>query len=412
MKICVYNLGCKVNQYENDVLVHSLCNQHEVITTLDFADLYILNTCAVTNEGEKKSRQVLSKIYKINPKAKIIVCGCASQKNPQQFLDKPNVVAVFGNVNKTKAELLLNAVGNNVTELKTEYEEGISTSKRTRSYLKIQDGCNNFCSYCIIPYLRGRSRSRQLDCIKKEAQLLSTTSKEIVLVGINLSDYKINNELALVDVVEELSQLPVRVRLGSLEVNIITEDNLLRLKKVTNFCPHFHLSLQSGSNNVLKKMNRHYTREEFISKCNMIYKIFPNASITTDVIVAFPTETDEDFLQTIDLIKKVNFYSVHFFIYSKRDGTVASRLPIINGSIAKNRENKLKEVVDLSRIAFLTKHINNEITMLTEDYDGGFTQGYSENYIKCYLDEKLDNNQFVKVKPVKIYKEGYIVRRI
>lgn len=412
MRVCIYNLGCKVNQYENDVLVQSLSQQHEVITSLDFADLYILNTCAVTNEGEKKSRQVLSKINKINPNAKIIVCGCASQKNPQQFLNKHNVVAVFGNANKINANLLLNGVGNNVSKLKTEYEEGISASQRTRSYLKIQDGCNNFCSYCIIPYLRGRSRSRQLECIKKEAQILSKTSKEIVLVGINLSDYKINGKNALIDVVESLSDLPIRVRLGSLEVNIINNENLLRLKKVANFCPHFHLSLQSGSNNVLKKMNRHYTREEFISKCDLIYRIFPNASITTDIIVAFPTETDKDFLQTLDLIKRVNFYSVHFFIYSKRDGTVAARFPIINGSVAKNREEQLKDIVDLFRNEFLTKHIGNEITMLTEDYDGGYTQGYSENYIKCYLNEKLDNNQFVKVKPVKIYKEGYIVRRI
>ena len=412
MIVCIYNLGCKVNQYENDVLVKAFSAQHQVITTLDYADLYILNTCAVTNEGEKKSRQILSKIIKINKNAKIIVLGCASQKNPQQFLDKNNVIAVFGNAEKNQYEKIINAVGNNVSPLPTQYEEGVSSSQRTRSYIKIQDGCNNFCSYCIIPYLRGRSRSRKLDCIIKEAEILSKTSKEIVLVGINLSDYKIGEKLSLIDVVEALQQLPIRVRLGSLEVNIITEENLLRLKKVANFCPHFHLSLQSGSNNVLKKMNRRYTREEYMAKCDLIYKIFPDASITTDIIVAFPTETEEDFLDTLDLVQKVNFYSVHFFVYSLRDGTVAARYQQINGVIAKEREQRLKTVVLQEKNKYLNKHFNEKLEMLTEDYDGKYTQGYSRNYVKCYLEEKVDGNQIINVVPYKIYNDGYIVRRI
>lgn len=412
MIVCIYNLGCKVNQYENDVLVKAFSAQHQVITTLDYADLYILNTCAVTNEGEKKSRQILSKIIKINKNAKIIVLGCASQKNPQQFLDKNNVIAVFGNAEKNQYEKIINAVGNNVSPLPTQYEEGVSSSQRTRSYIKIQDGCNNFCSYCIIPYLRGRSRSRKLDCIIKEAEILSKTSKEIVLVGINLSDYKIGEKLSLIDVVEALQQLPIRVRLGSLEVNIITEENLLRLKKVANFCPHFHLSLQSGSNNVLKKMNRRYTREEYMAKCDLIYKIFPDASITTDIIVAFPTETEEDFLDTLDLVQKVNFYSVHFFVYSLRDGTVAARYQQINGVVAKEREQRLKTVVLQEKNKYLNKHFNEKLEMLTEDYDGKYTQGYSRNYVKCYLEEKVDGNQIINVVPYKIYNDGYIVRRI
>ncbi len=414
MKICIFNLGCKVNQYENDVLVNELSKDHEVITTLDKADYYIINTCAVTNEGEKKSRQVLAKINKLNPDAPIFVCGCAVQKNAAQFEGKKNVVGILGSAGKYDIPKLISAKsGSGLRNLSDEYEDGISLSTRTRSYLKIQDGCNNFCSYCIIPYLRGRSRSREENAVIGEAKILAKKSKEIVLTGINLSDYKIDGKSALVYIVREIAKVvTARIRLSSLEIGIITKENLVELSKIKNFCPHFHLSLQSGSNAVLKHMNRHYTREEYIKKCKLIYKYFKDASITTDVIVGYPTETEEDFLNTLDLIKKVGFYSVHYFAYSMRSGTVASKLPILNGDIIKEREERLQQTMLLTQSKFLNEHLEQNLKVLFEDKEENFYVGYSQNYIKCYSNGKNLKNKLVNVKPIKIYKDGFIVEVI
>lgn len=410
MKICIYNLGCKVNQYENDCLVKQLSKDNEVTTDLEEADYYIVNTCAVTNEGEKKSRQIISKINKLNNQAPIIVCGCASQKDASQFSGKKNVSFVLGTMGKMDIPNLIGKEGTDVKTLTKEYEEGASLSLRTRSYLKIQDGCNNYCSYCVIPYVRGFSRSRELSCIVNEANMLAEFSKEIVLVGINLSDYK-NNKLALIDVVESLKDISARIRLGSLEVNIITEENLQRLQQVQNFCPHFHLSLQSGSNTVLKKMNRHYTREDYLLKCQMIYKYFPKASITTDIIVGFPTETEQDFNDTLDLVQKVGFYSVHYFEYSSRSGTVASKFALINGEIIKQREGQLKTIAKTIQDKFLQEHMEENLEMLVEDREGENWVGYSANYIKCYCATPLEHNKMYKVKPIKIFKDGYLVEK-
>lgn len=412
MKICIYNLGCKVNQYENDCLVKQLSEENEVTTDLEVADYYIVNTCAVTNEGEKKSRQIISKINKLNNQAPIIVCGCASQKDALQFSGKKNVSFVLGTMGKMNIPNLIGKNGTDVKGLTKEYEEGLSLSLRTRSYLKIQDGCNNYCSYCLIPYVRGFSRSRELPCIINEAKMLSEFSKEIVLVGINLSDYKIEKRLALIDVVESLKDISARVRLGSLEVNIITEENLKRLQEVKNFCPHFHLSLQSGSNSVLKKMNRHYNREEYIEKCKLIYKYFPKASITTDIIVGFPTEKEKDFQDTLDLVKEVGFYSVHYFAYSSRSGTIASKFSLINGEIIKQRENQLKQVAKETQEKFLREHMEETLDMLVENREDENWVGYSANYIKCYCSTPLEHNKIYSVKPLQIYKDGYIVEKI
>ncbi len=412
MKICVFTLGCKVNFYESDSLINDLKNLgYKVTNKLEFADVYVLNTCCVTNEGERKSRQLVARCRHFNENARIIVCGCASQKNAAQF-EKLNVNVVLGNANKKEVVNLINCdhfVGCNV--LPREYVDNfMSSSQRVRAYLKVQEGCNNFCSYCIIPFTRGRSRSRGLESCLNEAIKLSETCKEIVLTGINLSDYK----PSLIELLEKLSNISARIRIGSLEVNVITQDFLERLSKIKNFCPQFHLSLQSGSTKVLKEMNRHYSKEEYLEKVELIRKYFPFASITTDLIVGFPTETEEDFLESLDTLEKSKFFMVHCFPYSKRDGTKASFMPQILNSEKKRREKIVftrAEKLFSDYILFLK---NNNITqqVLIEEkceVDGQqYWVGHSELFVKCYItfDEKLKENDIVNAKIKEIFNDG------
>lgn len=412
MKVCLLNLGCKVNQYEIDAILNSLSKKYTTTTELEFADIYIVNTCAVTSEAEKKSRQYVSKIKSINENAKIIICGCASQNNAEQFLEKENVTLVLGTARKGEiVDLIEKESGNLVCDISLTYEDNMfSTNVRTRAYLKIQDGCNNFCSYCLIPYVRGRSRSRNLSSIITEAQELSKTANEIVVTGINISDYKIDGKLALPKLMESLSEINSRIRIGSLEVNVITDELLSVLSKMKNFCPQFHLSLQSGSNAVLKKMNRHYTREEYLKKVELIRKYFVNPAITTDIIVGFPTETEEDFCDTIDLIEKVRFSQIHYFAYSSRTGTVASKMPQINGNIIKEREKKLKAVADKIRNDYLNLFIDKTLQVLIEEKaENNIYTGFSDNYIRCYV--KGEESFVGKIMTLKIkekYSDGFM----
>ena len=407
MKISIITLGCKVNQYESGAIKEELESMgHTVTQNLEMADLYILNTCAVTGIAEKKSRANIAKIVKINPNAKIIVCGCASEHNKEQFLKKPNVSAVIGTAGKQKIPQILDAVGNLSTEIPNNYENfSFSTNSRTRAYLKIQDGCNNFCSYCLIPFVRGRSRSRDLVSIVKEANELSKTNKEIVLTGIDMSDYKIDGKKALPELLDALKDNPCRIRISSLECGII-DDNLLKtLSQMPNFCPQFHLSMQSGSNGILKLMNRHYTKEEFLSKVELIREYFPNAALTTDVIVGFPTETEEDFAETVETIKKANFYEMHIFPYSKREGTVASKLPMVDGNVVNNRVKVLEEINQKNKADYILSQ-KEILDCLTESVENGFVVGYTQNYIKIYLSKSAPLHQIVKVKNLKLFLDG------
>ena len=315
MKVSVLTLGCKVNKYESDVLLKAFKERgYEVSDKLEKADAYIINTCAVTNEAERKSRQMIARCKKFNPEAKIYVCGCASQHNPEQFLGKSQLVK--GVAGKEKL-LDLSCGGMQIDALPESYQShSYSLQPRLRAYIKVQDGCNNFCSYCIIPYLRGRGRSRQLADILTEVSLLTDDVKEIVLTGINLSDFKIDGENGLLKLLQALDGFGKRIRLSSMEECIIDESFVKQLSQLKNFCPHFHLSLQSGSDSVLKRMNRHYTTKEFLQTCQLIRKYFPLAGITTDVIVGFPGESEEEFLQTEDFIKQVQFSGLHIFPYS------------------------------------------------------------------------------------------------
>ena len=256
MKACVYTLGCKLNQYESFAVMNSLMEAgYDVEEGLKFADLYVINTCAVTAEAERKSRQVLSKIDKLNPQAKVVVLGCASQKSPEQFEKKRSNLLIMGSFRKGRMLEFLRESGVMLAEAPAEYEDDLYPCKpRTREYIKVQDGCNNFCSYCIVPYLRGRSRSRSPESILAEIERFQTDCREFVLTGINLSDYGRNLGLTLTDLVRSCRDVAQRIRFGSLEVNVITDEFLVACQELQSFCPHFHLSLQSGANAVLKAM--------------------------------------------------------------------------------------------------------------------------------------------------------------
>ena len=278
---------------------------------------------------------------------------------------------------------------------------------RTRSYLKIQDGCNNFCSYCLIPFLRGRSRSRGLESIVVEAFNMAKTSKEIVLTGIDLSSWGKDINLDLIDLVNSLSTINARIRFSSMEAGIITDDFLSALKKMPNFCPHFHLSLQSGCNKTLKDMNRKYTKEEFIEKTKMIKTYFSDSAITTDVIVGYPTETEQDFAESLDTIKKIGFADIHFFPFSKRAGTVAGRLKQLDGEIVKNRIEQISKVRDNLKAEFLSKQEGMIFEVLTEQEKDGFITGHARNFTKVYLPTgQVSLNALVAVRAGKPYLDG------
>lgn len=412
-KVCLLNLGCKVNQYEIDGILNSLKGKYETTTELEFADIYIVNTCAVTQEAEKKSRQIIAKIEKVNPNGKIYICGCAAQNDPDQFLTKKQVEYVIGTYGKGKLKDNFDKKGSGVVAIPKTYEDDLmATNVRTRGYIKVQDGCNNYCAYCLIPFLRGRSRSRALESVMAEAMQLSKTCKEIVITGINISDYRINGNLGLNQLMKSLGEVPARIRIGSLEVNIINEQLLQTLKEMPNFCPSFHLSLQSGSDKVLWEMNRHYTTKEYLNKVNLVRRYFPNAAITTDLIVGYPTETQKDFDNTLNFIKSVGFSSVHYFAYSSRKGTKAGALPQINGTIIKEREEKLRPVVEEMSAEYLNQFIAHPLDVLVEEQKGMFFEGFSENYIRCYIDSEVKIGEIVKVMPVSINKNGLLCKVI
>ena len=408
MKIGIITLGCKVNQYESDAIGQELTKMgHQVVTKLEPADLYILNTCAVTSIAEKKSRTNLAKMQKLNPDAKIIVCGCASQNNAQQFLKHKNVSVVLGTSGKNKIANLLSEVGNKTTEMAKEYEYfSSSITSRTRAFLKIQDGCNNFCTYCLIPYLRGRSRSRDIADIVREAKELEKTNKEIVLTGIDISDFRADGKPALKELMLALSGLSARIRTGSFEVSVIDDSLLQVLASMLNFCPQFHLSMQSGCDRILKLMNRHYTKEQFLQKVELIRKYFPNCAITTDVIVGFPTETDQDFAETVDTIKKAKFFEMHIFPYSSRQGTVASKMKMVDDKVKAERVKILEDINEIAKKDYILSQKHNVLTVLTENFENDMIFGHTENYIKIYLPKETPRHQFVKVTNLMPYLDG------
>ena len=405
-KICFINLGCKVNKYENDCMAR-ICEEagYQIVDKNQTPDYFVINSCAVTNESEKKSRQYVGKLVKLSPNAKVVVVGCASQHNPQQFEGKKNVICVSGNFNKSNILSYLKGGKGNFEQTKDYDGPTNPYITQTRAYLKVQDGCNNFCTYCIIPYIRGRSRSRDMEDAVQEAYALSKFYPEIVVTGIDLSSYKHNGKNALGELLYALKDLPSRIRIGSLEVGVVTDEFLQTISKLNNLAPHFHLSLQSGSDVVLKKMNRHYTAKEYLQKVKMIRKYFPNANITTDVIVGFCGEGEKEFRQTYKLCKKAKFGFIHIFPYSQKTGTVADRWQDIDASVKKDRVHRLEKLQAKLTKNYVKKYIGKCLEVICEDIEDEYLVGYTENYIKVYLSDTSLKGK-VKVKLTSIYKEG------
>lgn len=416
LKFVVFSLGCKVNQYEGRAMIEKIKEYgYEATDELGYADIYIINTCSVTMEADKKSRQCVSRVLKYNPDAKIYICGCSSQNDASKYMNKPNVRLIFGSFGKIKAidsimsDIVLDIKSEKekkIFSMPKEYEDDLTPElTKSRAFIKVQDGCDNFCSYCIIPYLRGRSRSRSIASIMEEAQYVADKTNEIVITGINVSDYGSNIGKTLVDLVRELGKINIRKRFGSLECNII-DDVLLKEMKCAGFCDSFHLSMQSGSDSVLKRMNRHYTSSQFLEKIKLIRQYFPNASITTDIIVGFPEETDEEFNETLVTVDAANFSDIHIFPYSIRPGTVAAKKPQVSQEKVNKRMDVLKDKKELLNRNFIQSQLGNTSNVFVEEHDIEYNVGYTSNYIKVYTNSPIGS--FVEHKLITYFKNGAI----
>ncbi len=406
MKACVFTLGCKQNEAESASLMRGLAERgFEVTDRLGYADVYIVNTCAVTAEAEKKSRQSVARMRKFNPAAPVIVCGCASEHDAEAFARRAGVVFVTGTMRKERVigaaeEALRSLAAETVCcrETETEFAElPLPMQTRTRAYLRVQDGCDRFCSYCLIPYLRGRSRSRRAEKVLEEAKALP--AREIVLTGIDLGDYH-DGDTDLGGLLWKLKEIPARIRLGSLEVGVITEAFLEKMKGAGNVVPHFHLSLQSGSDAVLKAMNRKYTRAEYLAACRMIYGTFPDAAVTTDIIVGFPTETEEDFQQSLSIVREAGLARVHAFPFSPREGTNAFRMPDLPASVKKERMERMLACAETAEADYIAKFLGKEGVALFES-DGGYT----ENYLRVYAENAREGGLY-RVRLLEREKDG------
>lgn len=420
-KAALHNLGCKVNAYETEAMQELLEQAgYEIVPFKEGADIYIINTCTVTNMADRKSRQMLHRARKMNPDAIIVAAGCYVQtKDEEEKLDECIDIVIGNNRKKDIVEILEEYEGKKQTVQKDvidinhtkEYEELhlSKTAEHTRAYLKVQDGCNQFCTYCIIPYARGRVRSRRKEDVVEEVKnLVKNGYQEVVLTGIHLSSYGVDFEetedlLSLILAVHEVEGLK-RIRLGSLEPRIITEKFVQTISGLEKMCPHFHLSLQSGCNATLKRMNRKYTAEEYYEKCELLRKYFEHPALTTDVIVGFPGETEEEFQQSMSFVDKVNFYETHIFKYSKREGTKAAVMPDqVPEQVKTVRSNQLLALNEKKQKEFEQYYLGKSVEVLMEEEiekEGKYFQtGHTKEYIRIAVESEENwQNKFVNVK--------------
>lgn len=413
MNVYIFTLGCKVNQYESQEIGEMFEKSgYTLLNEPDNADIIIVNSCTVTAESVRKVRQSVRHLKKISPNAFLILTGCASQAEPEILSALPEVNLMLGNRNNINivalCENALKERGSSVNAHE-EHETGESFQGlgithfegHTRAFLKIQDGCDRFCSYCLIPKARGRSRSKPLADIDRELSELSKNGYgEIVFVGINLSDYGKGTPYSLPDalMLAEKYDSIKRVRLGSLEPDHITDEMIERLKNVTKLCPQFHISLQSGCNSVLKRMNRHYTREEYKALADSLRSAFKDASVTTDILVGFPTESEADFCETVDFAKSIGFEKIHIFPYSKRNGTPAAAMPQLSNAIKDERAKRLGAAAAEIRKEYLLKQVGKVYEVLFETEHPEFSEGYTKNYtpVRIY-DGKGRKGKFINV---------------
>lgn len=422
-KVALHNLGCKVNAYETEAMQEMLeKNGYEIVPFKEGADIYIINTCTVTNMADRKSRQMLHRAKKMNPNALVVATGCYVQaKENSGEVDECIDVIIGNNKKKDLIEILEQHIQKAVIDINhtKEYEEMhlSKTAEHTRAYIKVQDGCNQFCTYCIIPFARGRVRSRaKEDVIREVTDLANNGYKEVVLTGIHLSSYGVDLEgedlLSLILAVNDVAGIE-RIRLGSLEPRIITEEFAKTIAGLTKMCPHFHLSLQSGCDETLRRMNRRYTSEEYYEKCQLLRKYFDNPALTTDIIVGFPGETEEEFEKSKAFIDKVDFYETHVFKYSKRQGTKAAVMENqVPEQIKTQRSNILLELDAKKREKYESNFVGKDVEVLMEEsvqINGEtFQVGHTKEYVKIALqtEENLQN----QVTNVEIVSRSQIIR--
>lgn len=429
-KAAFHNLGCKVNSYETEAMQQLLeQNNYEIVPFAPGADVYIINTCTVTNIADRKSRQMLHKAKKMNPHAVVVAVGCYVQAAGDQLEKDEAVDLIIGNNKKNNLVEILQAYERDKEE---RYIEDLShtreyeplsitrTAEHTRAYIKVQDGCNQFCSYCIIPYARGRVRSRELEDVIGEVKGLAQAGfKEVVLTGIHLSSYGIDKEggvdlLALIQAVHQVDGIK-RIRLGSLEPRIITEEFALSLASMEKICPHFHLSLQSGCDATLKRMNRRYDTAEYLEKCHLLRRVFPNPALTTDVIAGFPGETEEEFKETEEYLKEICFYETHIFKYSRRKGTKAADMENqVRDEVKTRRSNQLLELNRVNQKAFEESFIGKEVEVLWEEsieINGQtYMTGHTREYIRVAAQgENIISGQCSVGVPVKLLDKNILL---
>lgn len=421
-KVAFHTLGCKVNTYDTEALAEIFEKEgYSIVGFEDRADVYVINTCTVTNLGDRKSRQMIRKAKKINKDAIIVVAGCYAQTSPEEVMDIPEVNLVIGNkdrksivnlVNKIKdrPEDKINAVVNIMKEQDFEDLSVYEIKGKTRGFIKIQEGCNQFCSYCIIPYARGPIRSRKPESVIKEVKkLIKAGYKEVVLTGIHVASYgKDIGKTSLIELIRDINELNdlERIRLSSLEPTLLTRMFLGQLATLEKFCPHFHVSLQSGSDIILKAMKRKYTSDEYGQYIDNIREYFPQASITTDIMVGFPGEGDEEFNESYNFVKSIGFSNIHVFKYSPRKGTPASKYSNqVNGRIKDKRSKELIGLASNLERAFYEKFIGSTKRVLFEqslDINNNIYEGLTNNYIRVLCDSKED----IKGKILTVYLEG------
>ena len=433
-KAALHNLGCKVNAYETEAMQELLAQHgYEIVPFQEKADVYIINTCTVTNMADRKSRQMLHRARKRNPEALIVACGCYVQAR-REDVDACADIVIGNNRKKDLIEILAeyeklpvekgigkerDAVHREIIDIAHEKEyEGLhlkQPAEHTRAYVKVQDGCNQFCTYCIIPYVRGRVRSRSRQDVTEEVRRLSANGyKEVVLTGIHLSSYGMDTKDSLLELIVAVHEIPgiQRIRLGSLEPRIITEEFVSRIAALPKICPHFHLSLQSGCDATLRRMNRRYTAEEYYEKCEILRKYFCDPALTTDVIVGFPGESEEEFAQSRDFIDRVSFYETHVFKYSRREGTKAASMEgQVTEQVKACRSNELIELGRRKQAEYEDALIGTVQEILVEEeiwHEGErYQTGFTREYVK--IGQKMSGNMANQIVNVEIESRSQII---
>lgn len=430
--VSFYTLGCKVNQYETNAMEQQFIkNNYEIVENTQKADIYVINTCTVTNMAERKSRQMLRRVKEINPSAVLVVCGCYAQVAKNELEQIPEIDIILGINEKNEIVQIVENYMEKMAEQDKKSQEAeiddvskqkefldfgdVTYTEKNRAVVKVQDGCNMFCSYCIIPYARGRIRSRKIESVVSEIEKIAKEGiKEVVITGIHVASYgkdfdneNTSKKIRLIDLLEAINKVDGidRIRLSSLEPTIVDEEFATRLSKLDKICDHFHLSLQSGCDETLKRMNRKYTTQIYRDAVAILRKYYPEASFTTDVIVGFPGETDEEFAKTYEFLKEIDFYRLHVFKYSPRRGTVAEKMPNqIDGNKKEERSNKLIELSNSTENKHNQSYIGKTVKVLFEEFEDGFFKGHTTNYMMVKVaGEEEQSDKFVnKILDVKI----------